>query len=157
MYGKKQKIPRNSEAVETILGEGATFEGNISCEGSMRIEGKLKGNIKADHTLVVGPSGSVTGDINAKGVIIFGYVKGKIDSGLLEIKSTGRVIGEVVIEILITETGGIMRAKCEMKDPVAQQTDGSDDQMLALSSTPSSKPSGVGFASAQSREKERAQ
>lgn len=139
MYAKKRKnLKKNSEAVETILGEGATFEGNISCEGGMKIEGKLKGNIKADHLLVVGPSGSVTGDINAEEVIIFGEVNGKIDSGLLEIKSTGRVIGKVMIETLITETGGIMRAKCEMKDPV-QQTDDSGDQTLNAF-TASSKP-----------------
>ena len=96
MYGKKQKSgKKNSEAVETILGEGAVFEGNISCEGSMKVEGTLKGNVKADHTLVVGPNGSITGDINAGGVIIFGEVNGKIDSGSLEIKSTGRITGEV--------------------------------------------------------------
>ena len=132
MYGKKQKSgKKNSEAVETILGEGAVFEGNISCEGSMKVEGTLKGNVKADHTLVVGPNGSVTGDINAVGVIIFGEVNGKIDSGSLEIRSTGRITGEVLIETLITEAGGIMRAKCEMKGP-AQPAD-SDDQVLTVS------------------------
>lgn len=126
MYGKKQKSgKKNSEAVETILGEGAVFEGNISCEGSMKVEGTLKGNVKADHTLVVGPNGSITGDINAGGVIIFGEVNGKIDSGPLEIKSTGRITGEVLIETLIAEAGSVMRTKCEMKGP-AQQT-GSDD------------------------------
>lgn len=132
MYGKKQKNgKKNSDAVGTILGEGAVFEGNISCEGSMKVEGTLKGNVKADHTLVVGPNGSITGDINAEGVIIFGEVNGKVDSGSLEIKSTGRITGEVLIETLITEAGGIMRAKCEMKGP-AQQAD-SDDQVLSVS------------------------
>ena len=132
MYGKKQKSgKKNPETVETILGEGAVFEGNISCEGSMKVEGTLKGNVKADHTLVVGPNGSITGDINAGGVIIFGEVNGKIDAGSLEIKSTGRITGEVLIETLITEAGGIMRAKCEMKGPA--QPAGSDDQVLSVS------------------------
>ncbi|MXW22585.1 MAG: polymer-forming cytoskeletal protein [Candidatus Dadabacteria bacterium] len=132
MYGKKQKNgKKNPETVETILGKGAVFEGNISCEGSMKVEGTLKGNVKADHTFVVGPNGSVTGDINAGGVIIFGEVNGKIDAGSLEIKSTGRITGEILIETLITEAGGVMRAKCEMKGP-AQQT-GSDDQVLTVS------------------------
>ncbi|MYH40076.1 MAG: polymer-forming cytoskeletal protein [Candidatus Dadabacteria bacterium] len=110
---------------------GAGFAGTISCVGSMKVEGTLKGNVKADHTFVVGPNGSVTGDINAGGVIIFGEVNGKIDAGSLEIKSTGRITGEILIETLITEAGGVMRAKCEMKGP-AQQT-GSDDQVLTVS------------------------
>ena len=131
MYKNQKGSKKNPETVETILGEGAAFEGNISSEGSIKVEGVLKGNVKADHTLVVGPNGSVTGDINAGGVVIFGEVNGKIDAGSLEIKSTGRITGEILVETLITEAGGVMRAKCEMKGP-AQPT-GSDDQVLTVS------------------------
>ena len=130
MY-KKQKNRGSSDAVETVLGEGVVFEGNISCEGSMRVEGVFKGDVKVDHTLVVGPNGSVTGDVDAGGAIIFGEVNGKIDAGSLEIKSTGKITGEILIETLITEAGGAMSAKCEMKS-TAQSTD-SEDQLLAVS------------------------
>lgn len=130
MY-KKQKNKSNSDAVETVLGEGVVFEGNISCERSIKVEGTLKGDVKVDHTLVVGPNGSVAGDINAGGVIIFGEVNGKIDAGSLEIRSTGKVTGEILVETLITEAGGAMSAKCETKSP-AQSTD-SEDQLLTVS------------------------
>ena len=130
MYNSKQKNRKNPDAVETVLGDGATFEGNVSCEGSMKIEGILKGDAKVSNTLVVGPNGSVTGDINAGGVIIFGEVNGKIDAGELEIKATGRITGEVLVKTLVTEAGGVMRAKCEMKNPTESDP---DDQMLAVS------------------------
>lgn len=130
MYNSKQKNRKNPDAVETVLGEGATFEGNISSEGSVKVEGTLKGDLKVDGTLVVGPNGSVTGDISAGGVIIFGEVNGKIDAGALEIKSTGKITGEILIETLITEAGGVMSAKCEMKSPA--NTEG-DDQVLSVS------------------------
>lgn len=132
MY-KKQKNKGNSDAVETVLGESAVFEGNISCEGSIKIEGVFKGDVKVDRTLVIGPNGSVTGDINAGGVIIFGEVKGKIDAGSVEIKSTGKLAGEILIETLITEAGGAMSAKCEMKSPSPTQSTDSEDQMLTVS------------------------
>ena len=118
MYNSKPKSKNNnSGAVETVLGAGAAFEGILSCEGSMKVEGELKGDIKVANSIVVGPNGSVTGDINAGEVIIFGKVTGKIDARALEIKSTGEITGEVLVETLITEAGGIMRAKCEMKSP----------------------------------------
>lgn len=120
MYNSKQKNKNNknnSGAVETVLGEGAVFEGIISCEGSMKVECVLKGDVKVANSIVIGPNGSVTGDINAGEVIIFGKVTGKVDAGALEIKSTGEITGEVLVETLITEAGGIMRAKCEMKGP----------------------------------------
>ena len=121
MYNSKRKNKNNnSGAVETILGEGAVFEGIVSCDGSMRVEGELRGDIKVANSIVVGPNGSVTGDINAKEVIIFGKVTGKIDAKALEIKSTGEITGEVEIETLITEAGGIMKAKCEMKTPATK-------------------------------------
>ena len=83
----------------------------------MKVEGELKGDMKVANSIVVGPNGSVTGDISAGEVIVFGEINGKIDTGTLEIKSTGKITGEVQIETLITEAGGIMRAKCEMKSP----------------------------------------
>ena len=129
MY-KKEKDRKNSGAMETVLGEGAVFEGNVSREGSIKVEGILKGDLKVDSTLVVGPNGSVTGDINAGGVIVFGEVNGKIDAGSLEIKSTGKITGEILIETLITEAGGVMSAKCEMKSPAKSD---SDDQVLTVS------------------------
>ncbi|MDE0291920.1 MAG: polymer-forming cytoskeletal protein [Candidatus Dadabacteria bacterium] len=114
---KRKNKNNNSGTVETVLGEGVVFEGIISCEGSMKVEGELKGDIKVANSIVVGPNGSVTGDINAGEVIIFGKVTGKIDAGALEIKSTGAITGEVLTETLITEAGGAMMAKCEMKSP----------------------------------------
>lgn len=117
MYNKRKNKNNSPVAVGTVLGEGAVFEGTISCEGSMKVEGEFKGDIKVTNSIVVGPNGSVTGDINAGDVIIFGKITGKIDAGALEIKSTGEITGEVLVETLITEAGGIMRAKCEMKSP----------------------------------------
>lgn len=129
MY-KKEKGKKTPDILETVLGEGVEFEGNVSCGGSMKVEGTLKGDAKIDGTLVVGPNGSVIGDVSAGGVIAFGEVNGKIDAGSLEIKSTGKITGEIAVETLITEAGGIMKAKCEMKSPAKQE---SKDQVLTVS------------------------
>ena len=129
MYNNKQKHKKNPGVVETVLGDGAVFEGDVSCEGSMKVEGILKGNVKTTNTLVVGPNGSVSGDISAGEVIVFGEVNGKVDAGTLEIKSTGKITGEILIETLITDAGGAMMAKCEMK--TAAKSD-PDDQMLTV-------------------------
>ena len=131
MYNSRQKNKRNPDAVETVLGDGAAFEGNVSCEGSIKVEGTLKGEVRVSGALIVGPNGSVTGDISAGEVIAFGEIDGKIDAGALEIKSTGRITGEVLVETLVTEAGGAMRAKCEMK--TSAKPDDSEDQTLTVS------------------------
>ncbi len=130
MYNDKRKN-KNSDVVETVLGEGAVFEGTVSCEGSIKVEGVLKGDVKVGDSIVVGPNGSVTGDVRAGEVIVFGKVNGKIDAGTLEIKSAGEITGEVLVETLITEAGGVMRANCEMKTP-AQQGPEDQEQVLTV-------------------------
>ncbi len=115
MYKKKSE--KNFNTVGTILGDGMLFQGNVSGEGSVKIDGLLNGDINVGHTVVVGLSGSITGEINAAEVIVFGEVNGRINAGTLEIKSTGKIKGEVLVETLISESGCIMKAKCEMKDP----------------------------------------
>ena len=133
MYNNKRKNKNNnSGAVETVLGEGVMFEGIISCDGSMKVEGELRGEIKVTDSIIVGPNGLVTGNINAGDVIIFGKVTGKIDAGVLEIKSTGEITGEVLVETLVTEAGGAMRAKCEMKTP-APKSPKAEDQAQGAS------------------------
>ncbi|MCY3986256.1 MAG: polymer-forming cytoskeletal protein [Candidatus Dadabacteria bacterium] len=115
MY-RAAKNKKNSGVLETVLGEGTVFEGTVSCEGSIKIEGVLNADIEAGNSVVVGPNGRVTGKICATEVVIFGKVTGNIDAGTLEIKNTGEIKGEILVERLITESGGIMRARCEMKD-----------------------------------------
>ncbi len=118
MYGRRKKR-KNSESMETVLGRGTVFEGNISCEGSVKVDGNLKGDVKISGTLVVGPDGSMTGDIKAEEIIVFGSINGNIEARELEIKSTGTVSGEALIETLVSEAGGVMKANCQMKNPAS--------------------------------------
>ena len=126
MY-RAAKNKKNSGVLETVLGEGTVFEGTVTCEGSIKIEGVLNADIEAGGSVVVGPNGRVTGKICAAEVVIFGKVTGNIDAGTLEIKNRGEITGEILTARLITESGGIMRARCEMK------TDSGDGEQNSIS------------------------
>ena len=104
----------------TSIGENCIFEGNISTSSSTRIDGKLIGKISGENTLIVGERGIILGEIKASGIIVYGRVEGIIDCEKLEIKSTGIVTGDIFIDKLIIEEGGIYNGRCGMNERVEQ-------------------------------------
>jgi len=107
------------ERVTSVLGAGITWNGNLSGFGGLRIEGAFEGDITLRGLLVVAESGRVTcPHIRANQVIIAGAVRGDITAKKVEIRSTGRVWGDVVSEAFATEEGAFLRGKIRMEEQV---------------------------------------
>jgi cytoskeletal protein CcmA (bactofilin family) len=64
--------------VTALLDQGATFEGRLTFEGTVRIGGEFKGEVFTNDTLVINPGARVDAQIEADSVIICGTVKGNI-------------------------------------------------------------------------------
>ncbi|MGH7885310.1 MAG: bactofilin family protein, partial [Thermodesulfobacteriota bacterium] len=59
----------------------------------------------------------IVGDINANQVIIFGKVEGKVEACTLELKNKGILLGDILVETMIFEKGGVFNGNCQMKTP----------------------------------------
>jgi cytoskeletal protein CcmA (bactofilin family) len=111
--------PAPTERVTSILGPGITWNGNLSGSGGVRIEGAFEGEISLRGILVVGATGRVTcPHLRANAVIIAGAVRGDITAKKVEIRSTGRVWGDVVTAAFATEEGAFLRGQIRMEDEV---------------------------------------
>jgi cytoskeletal protein CcmA (bactofilin family) len=125
--------PAPAERVTSVLGEGVNWKGDLSGSGGIRIEGALEGNITLRGLLVVGETGRVTCDhLKAKVVIIAGAVRGDITAEKVEIRSTGRVWGDVVTAGFATEEGAFLRGQIRMEekiDPVMADSPESQPQV----------------------------
>src|SRR3954462_4257203 len=64
--------------ITTLLGRGAAFEGKLTFEGTVRIDGRFKGEVFSDDTLVIGEGALVEAEIDIGEVIIQGTVVGNI-------------------------------------------------------------------------------
>lgn len=121
-----------TERVTSVLGAGTVWKGQLSGTGGVRIEGSYEGDITLRGLLVVGETGRVTcQQINANVVIVAGAVRGDITAEKLEIRSTGRVWGNVVAAAFATEEGAFLRGQVRMEErveiavePSAPQTNG---------------------------------
>ena len=107
------------ERITSVLGPGVIWEGKLSGTGGVRIEGTFEGQIALRGMLVVGESGRVTCEnIRASTVIVAGAVRGNITTQKLEIRTTGRVWGDVVTTSFVTEDGAFLRGQIRMEEHI---------------------------------------
>ncbi len=108
-----------TERVTSVLGSGINWKGNLSGTGGVRIEGALEGDISLRGLLVVGETGRITGQsLRANVVIIAGAVRADITCEKLEIRTTGRVWGDVTTAAFATEEGAFLRGQMRMEEQV---------------------------------------
>jgi len=103
-----------------IIGAGTTIKGDIDCNGDMRIDGKVTGNINVQGKIVIGQTGNINGQINCKNSEIEGKVEGKIFVGeLLVLKSTAAILGDITTTKLAIEPGATFTGNCKMDGKTA--------------------------------------
>ena len=122
------------ERVTSVLGLGINWNGNLAGSGGVRIEGTFEGKILLRGLLVVGETGRITCEnVVANTVIVAGAVKGNITAEKLEIRSTGRVWGDVVVVSFSTEEGAFLRGQIRMEEKIDLAQYGLEDQVSAAS------------------------
>jgi cytoskeletal protein CcmA (bactofilin family) len=112
-------VVQTVERITSVLGAGVIWQGSISGSGGVRVEGTFEGQIALKGLLVIGETGKVTCDnVRAANVIVAGAVKGNISAQKVEIRSTGRVWGDIVTTAFATEEGAFLRGQIRMEDAV---------------------------------------
>jgi len=98
-----------------IIGKGTALEGNIETYGNIRVEGKVRGNIKTKSKVALGQSSHVEGNVLSQNAEIAGEVKGKVEvSDLLILKPTAVIYGDIITNKLIVEQGASFNGGCKM-------------------------------------------
>ncbi|MCP4122566.1 MAG: polymer-forming cytoskeletal protein [Bacteroidetes bacterium] len=94
------------DTIANRISKGAVIEGDVKSETDIRIDGKIKGLLHCTAKVVIGSTGVFEGDMQCKEASLEGQVTGKIDiRGLLTIKKSARIEGEVYYKRLIVEEG----------------------------------------------------
>jgi len=98
------------------LGKGIEINGEVRFTEVFRVESKLTGKLISETgCLVVGETGMVEAEVHAGFVEVFGTIKGTITAKhKVEIRSGGRVYGDIFTPILNIEHGAMFDGKCRM-------------------------------------------
>lgn len=112
---KSEESFNNMGDINTIIGKGTSFVGNISVQNSVRVDGVFKGNIKSSESIVIGKDGEVNGEIEVKNAIVGGKVVGKLfASGKVTLENTSGFEGELKTTRLIIDEGAAFNGNCQM-------------------------------------------
>jgi cytoskeletal protein CcmA (bactofilin family) len=107
------------------LGSSLQVKGEISGSEDLLIEGSVEGLIQLhDRKLTVGTTAKVTADINARDVVVYGYVKGDVRAtGKIEIRKDGSMIGNLTTAQILIEDGADFRGSIEIDRSTRTETD----------------------------------
>ena len=119
MFDKKPKSYTELLGKTNRIVEGTIIKGNIISHADFRLDGELIGDFQSNGKIVIGPAGSITGDIVCKNADIEGKFNGKIQVlEVLNVKSKASIHGEVIVGRLSVEPGADFSASCIMKTNV---------------------------------------
>lgn len=110
--------------LNALLGRGSEFDGKLTFEGTVRIDGRFTGTIVTNDTLVVGEGAQVSAEITCGTLIVHGAVTGNVKASVLvELHPPARVVGNIETVALMVAKGVAWNGQCKM-EPAARPATG---------------------------------
>lgn len=117
MYLRLARLIRGEKnIVPCIISAGTKITGNITDGDVIHIDGKLEGDITCNE-LVLGATGSITGNVRARTIEIYGELNGTIKAENLFISSSAKFVGDSVYKTIAIEPGAVLVGKCSQNEP----------------------------------------
>ncbi len=111
MFKGQESVDR----IDTVIGQGVEIKGTFVSKSTIRVEGRVEGNVQSEGDVIVGKEGRVKGDIHARTVIVGGRINGNLfGDSRVEIQAGGQQFGDIKSPILVIVEGGIFEGHCEM-------------------------------------------
>jgi cytoskeletal protein CcmA (bactofilin family) len=117
---KREDLPVQTAAggsdLNALLGRGSEFEGKLTFEGTVRIDGKFTGSIVTNDVLVVGEGAKIAAEITCGTIIIHGEINGNVKArNSVEMHHPAKVRGNVETPVLVIEKGVLFEGQSKME------------------------------------------
>ena len=109
------ELPKDPVA-PSLLSSDLTIIGDLNSSGEVQIDGTFTGDIKA-HTLILGTTANVVGEVFASSVRIHGKITGQINAKSVSLAKTAYVKGDILHEKLAIEHGAHLEGHCRRTEP----------------------------------------
>lgn len=120
--GQPEKANRVDQ-VNGLLDKGCSFEGKLTFDGTVQINGNFQGEVYSDGTLIIGNDAHVEGGIFVDTLIAYGSVQGTIDSkSKIELHVPAVIVADIKTKTLSIEDGVVFQGKCQMDRPETIKT-----------------------------------
>jgi len=112
--GATRQIPSEGQASLTFLARGFEFQGTLTFEGTVRIDGSVAGEIHSSGTVILGEHAIVEGDISAGTIVSGGTIIGTVRAaGKVHLLQTAVLHGDVRAPLVQMDEGASVHGTCE--------------------------------------------
>jgi len=130
MWGKKNTdemspLDATADCEMGLLGSSLQVKGEITGTEDLQIDGTVEGRIHLDERkLTVGTTAKVMADVEARDVVVYGYLKGNVRAkGRIEIKKDGAIIGNLTTAQIMIEDGADFKGSIEIDRSATEQAE----------------------------------
>ncbi|MFH1491155.1 MAG: polymer-forming cytoskeletal protein [Pseudomonadota bacterium] len=107
---------KKRDGINAFLGKNTEFEGKLSFKGAVRIDGRFKGEIFTEGTLIVGQTAFIESHVHVSHIVISGEIHGNIQADhKIEIHAPGKVFGNIQAPVIVIEEGVVFEGNCRMQ------------------------------------------
>jgi cytoskeletal protein CcmA (bactofilin family) len=142
MFGNTKNESKSNGVISTpsttssnSLVLGTNIEGTVQAEKDIRIDGTMKGTLICKGKLIIGPTGTIIGDVQCENAVIEGRFEGVMTVGeVLHVKETAKIEGDISTQKLIVQPGSIFNVKCKMgsNNGVQRKVNLEDNELIEL-------------------------
>ena len=129
----------NGQALNTIIGRGSCFEGKLTVDNSVRIDGVFKGELTCTGELTISQSGEADAQLQCKDAYIDGTVSGSVRADKVRLDTQSRFTGDVYTDSFSVAEGALFHGSCSMENH-QKKSEPPQDGGAAKSPPPKSKP-----------------
>ena len=114
---KKRKAFRTRSEISAFIGLGTEFNGQLTFEGVIRLDGRFSGEIRSEGTLIIGDTANVTAEIDVDTVVVSGEVHGNIRaSNRVQLHAPAKHFGNIISPVVTIDEGVVFEGNCHMTE-----------------------------------------
>ena len=98
----------------SVVSAECYFQGTLSVQGSLRVDGTLEGSVDNARHVIIGTDGKIIGDVTAELVVCGGVIEGNVCADMLEVLADASILGDIRAKKMKVEEGGRIEGKCSI-------------------------------------------
>ncbi|HJD19241.1 MAG TPA: polymer-forming cytoskeletal protein [Candidatus Avelusimicrobium excrementipullorum] len=112
----------------SVVSAECYFQGTLSVQGSLRVDGKLEGSVDNARQVIVGEGGKIIGDVTGQTVVCGGDIEGNVCAEMVEVLAKASVKGDIRAQKMIVEEGGRIEGLCKIGGEKSAEDDVKEDE-----------------------------
>ena len=112
----------------SVVSAECYFQGTLSVQGSLRVDGKLEGSVDNARQVIVGEGGKIIGDVTGQTVVCGGDIEGNVCADMLEVLAKASIKGDIRAQKMIVEEGGRIEGMCKIGGEKSAEDDVKEDE-----------------------------